>query len=188
MKTDTAKTAAKDKSKKEELSEDDARMKELINHLVEKITSDNEPEDEKVRYIGQLFNEVKQTSGSGTTLPKQLKFLQPDYPRLLAFYNTVSHMQLGKHLADLLSVVSTTLAENYDRDSLRFFKAGTGKLDMDAIGDEFLLNLAGDLAADFEANYELDQSATDDVYRIAQLLLPRLFKHGHEINVVDLLH
>lgn len=187
MKTDTAKSGLKDKNKKEELSEEDTKMKELITHLVDKIISGSETEGEAIRYINQLTNEVKQTAGSGTTLPKQLKFLQPEYPKVIEFYKTVSQNSLGKHLADLLSLVSTTLAENYDRDSLRYYKAGTGKIDLDNIGDEYLLNLAGDLAADFDANYEQDQTAVEDVYRIAQLLLPRLFKHGHEINVVDLL-
>lgn len=187
MKTENKKIIPKDKAKKEELSEEEAALKELIAHLVEKITSTTEPEKDKIRYVTQLFDQVKQTTTSGTTLPKQLKFLQPDYPKLVEYHKSLPESQLSKSLADLFSIVAITLAENYDRDSLKYFKAGTGNLDLESIGDEYILNLAGDLSAEFDASYEQNQTAVDAVYKICQMILPRMFKNGHEINALDLL-
>lgn len=177
----------KDKVKKQELSEEDERLKELIVHLVEKIGSPGEAPTEKVRAIAQLFAEVKQSGATGTTLPKQLKFLQPEYPKLVDFYSQVTDLTIKKPLADLLSLVSPTLSETYQRDSLRYFREGTGRLDFATLGDEYILNLAGDLAGEYEANIDNEQADMDFVFNIGQQILPRLFKNGHEINAVDLL-
>jgi 26S proteasome regulatory subunit N1 len=187
MKSQQPKTQDKDKVKKEEMSEENAQLKELITHLVDKIVSPDESERERVRYIGQLFDQVKQISGSGTTLPKQLKFLHPQYPRLVDCQSTAGSDSVCRHLADLMSLVAITLEENYDRHSLRYLQKGTGTIDLDSIGDEFILNLAGDLSAEFDACYEKDQVAVDNVFALTDRILGRMFKHGHEINAVDLL-
>lgn len=175
------------KEKKPELSEEDEQLKELIAHLVEKITAPTETSQEKIRYIAQLFNEVKQSGNTGTTLPKQLKFLQPDFPKLVEFYGQVADLTVKKPLADLLSLVSPTLAENYSRDSLRYYREGTGNIDFAILGDEYLLNLAGDLSGEYEAMMGENEADLTPLFNIASHILPRLFKNGHEINAVDLL-
>ncbi len=173
--------------KKPELSEEDEQLKELIGHLSEKIVSAVESSPEKLRSIAQLFKEVKQTNNSGTTLPKQLKFLQPDYGKLVSFYSQTSDNQVKRALADLLSVVAPTLEESYDRHSLIYLREGSGKLDINDLGDEYILNLAGDLAAEYEANLEVDKAALEAVHTVTKTILPRLFRNGNEISAVDLL-
>lgn len=173
--------------KKAELSEEDEQLKALIGHLSEKIVSAAESSPEKLRAIAQLFREVRQTGNTGTTLPKQLKFLQPDYSRLVSFYELTDDQQVKRALADLLSVVAPTLEEAYDRHSLAYLRAGTGQLDVGDLGSEYILNLAGDLAAEYEAHLDGDRAALEAVHEVTRAILPKLFRNGNELSAVDLL-
>ena len=189
MSTANAKAPQKkeEPKKPEELSEEDLKIKEAIDYLVEKLSGPGESEPDKIRYAGQLLAEINTSPGSRTALPKQLKFLKPAYQGLADAFLALPEGAVKKAFADLLAVASITLAENYDRDSLRYFRAGSGSLKPEALGDEFVLNLAGDLAADFEARFEGDRAALADIFALSESLLPFLFKFGHEINAVDLL-
>jgi 26S proteasome regulatory subunit N1 len=189
MNTQNAKAPQKkeEAKKPEELSEEDLKIKETIEYLVEKVTASNESEAERIRYAAQLLTEINTVRGTRTALPKQLKFLKPGFQPIVDFYSTLSKGPLSRAVADLLSVASITLAENYDRDSLKYYREGTGNLNPDTLGDEFVLNLAGDIAGDFENRFEGDRTALKDLYALCDILLPFMFKYGHEINAVDLL-
>lgn len=176
----------KDKKKVEELSDEDKALKSEIEYLVEKIRS-NESNFDKNKHIQVLFEKIKTRPSSRTTVPKELKFLQPLYESLVKAYNDMSSdSSEKKQFADLLSYASMTLAENYQQDSLRFFQQGSGSLDIKNLGDEYMLNLTGDIASEYE-NRMTSGQPSEDLYHLAQNLLPLLFKNGHEINAVDLL-
>ena len=182
-KPDDKKTAA------EELSEEDLQLKDQIEYLADKITSETESVGEKAKYVDQLFTEIKVSSASRTALPKQLKFLKPRFNAVVAFYQTLDPAsELAKKMSDMLSFGSITLADTYDRDSLKYLRKGTGTLQPEALGDEFVLNLAGDLAIDYDEQFSDEQSPiAAEIHQMSLALLPFMFKHGHEINAVDLL-
>jgi 26S proteasome regulatory subunit N1 len=173
--------------KPEELSEEDLKIKEAIEYLVEKIVMSNESEADKIRYTNQLLTEINTVRGTRTALPKQLKFLKSGYQSIVDFYNSLPKGSFSRAVADLLSVASITLAENYDRDSLKYFREGSNILNLDTLGDEFVLNLAGDISSDFENRFEGDKTCLNDLYVLCDLILPFMFKYGHEVNAVDLL-
>ncbi len=89
--------------------------------------------------------------------------------------------------AKFFSLASITLEEKYNRTSL-FYLRQTEDFDLETIGDEYLLNLAGDLALDYEERYaeDINQDFTD-IFSLTDRILPLIFKNGHEISGIDLL-
>lgn len=182
----SAKAPAKKPEKKEELSADDIKLKEGLEYLVEKIVSPTEMATDKLRCIESLFNDIRVQTGTKTALPKQLKFLKPHYKKLREYYESLPDEALTRRFADFMSVACITLEDNYKIDSLRFYFKGTGSIVPESLGDEYLLNFAGDLAAEYAQRIELKADKAD-VYLLVQQILPSLFKHGHDINAIDLL-
>lgn len=174
-----------DKKKQEELSEEDQALKAEIEYLVEKVLG-TEGSEARVRYISTLFEKIKTRSTSRTTVPKELKFLKPHYERIASEFKDCTDVKVKTSLADFLSYASITLADNYERDSIKYLQQGTRQLVLSSLGDEFLLNLAGDIAGEFEQKLSLEEN-TDELVELAKEIIAPLFKHGHEINATDML-
>lgn len=91
-----------------------------------------------------------------------------------------------KQFADFLSYAAITMAEEYDKDSLKYFQQGTGNLNWEVLGVEYILNLASDVSSEYENRLTSNQGIADLV-TLGEQILPILFKNGHEIAATDML-
>ena len=138
--------------------------------------------------LDQLFQLILNSRKTRTQIPKELKFLQPHYKNLKENFEQSEDSQFKKNLADFLAVVSISLEENYDRNSLRFLEQGNGLQSAEKWGQEFAINLAGDIGKDYNERYaQGNQKSFDDLYKLSDILLPYMFKNGDTISAVDLL-
>ena len=174
--------------KEEELSEEDQQLKEQIEHAVEKIRDPAINDEERLRYITKLFEQVRTVKKSRVNIPKEIKFLKPLYKDMVESFEKEAQSPFRQGFADFLSYTSMILAENYDADSLKYLKQGSGKVDLKEMGNEYIVNLAGDLAIDYDKRYSEDKNDNfKDILDLTDMILPLLCQSGNEISAVDLL-
>ena len=83
-----------------------------------------------------------------TSVPKPLKFLRPFYDDLKDLYkkkNGVKTEELGRSLADVLSVLGMTMAEEGTRECL-IYKLLGHRTDLGSWGHEFIRSLSGEIS------------------------------------------
>lgn len=187
--TKQADIKAKDAKKKEnELSEEDKQLKEQIEFTIEKIRDTEMLNAERLKYLNDLFEQIRTVKSSRVSLPKEIRFLKPLYPELVVCFEAEKNDTIRRNLADFLSLTCLILSDNYNADSLRYLKAGTGTLKLEDLGDEYLVNLAGDLAIEFDKKYAASKDSDfSEILTLAEQILPLLCSNGHEISAVDLL-
>ena len=115
-----------------------------------------------------------------------MKFLKQYFPQLENAFTQLLDGPRKHALADFLSFVSPSLKEKYDRDCLKYLLAGSADYEPEERGEEYVLALAGDLAAEFLDRLE-SGGDIEVVHRLAAKAMPFLFKSGSEIDAVDLL-
>ena len=183
------KPADKDAKKKEaELSEEDKALKEQIEFAVAKITDTQSMNAERLKYLNDLFEQIRTVKKSRVSLPKEIRFLKSVYPDLVNCFANETNDTIKRNLADFLSITCIILADEYNADSLRYLRQGTGTLKFEELDNEFLVNLAGDLAVEFDRQYSENKDADfSEVLSLAERILPLLCAGGNEISAVDLL-
>lgn len=179
--------SSKKKDTIEDLSPKDQLLKIKIDSLAETICNLENNESETLQSLRELTSEVQKSTKLRTAIPKAMKFLKPHYPKLEeAFDMLIEGSIRKKHLADFLSLVCNSLKENYDRNCLKYLQIGTGDLNLESMGEEYVLALSGDLANEYLSRLE-EGDDTDDLFELANKILPFMFKSGNEINALDLL-
>ena len=139
-----------------------------------------------------LRNEIRSSTSSMTSVPKPLKFLRPRYMYIKQFYREGTRMpaELKHEVADVLSVLAMTMAEEGSRDCLAFkleaWQAG-GK-DLGAWGHQYVRALAGEIGQEYTARVTAD--VPRDVGELVELvdeIVPFNMRHNAEVEAVDLL-
>jgi 26S proteasome regulatory subunit N1 len=171
------------KQKDEDLSEEDKALKEKLAFLVERL-QDEEIELAKSA-LQNLVQEVKSATTTVTSVPKSLKFLKPHYPTIKDFYTRISNSDFKKTYADFLSVLSMTMGDVEQQESLRYLMEGTLN-DYINWGHEYLLHLSGDIAREFNQRLA-KQESTDALIGIVEKIVPYLMQHHSEAYAIDLL-
>lgn len=176
------------KKKENELSEEDKALKEQMEFTVEKITNVDIISAERLKYLNDLFEQIRTVKKSRVSLPKEIRFLKNLYPSLVQCFNNEQNDTIKRNMADFLSLTCIILADEYNADSLRYLKSGTGTLKLEDLGDEFIVNLAGDLAVEFDIKYADNKDADfSEILTLVEQILPLLCANGNEISAVDLL-
>ncbi|KAG0663840.1 proteasome regulatory particle base subunit [Maudiozyma exigua] len=201
----TGKTTEKtNKNKKndeeEQLSEEDAKLKEDLELLVERLMEDNaslyEPSLEKLKSF------IQNSTSSMTAVPKPLKFLRPAYPSLCAVHDKWTDKKAKSALAGILSVLSMTYSDNGKYDSLRY-RLLSDETDLESWGHEYIRHLALEIGEIYndelekEANATSDESESltpsssefskDEILQLSLDIVPYFLKHNGEEDAVDLL-
>lgn len=158
-------------------------MKEKLALLVERLQDSNQ-EISKVALNG-LVDEVRSATTSVTSVPKSLKFLKPHYPAIRDAFNSVANSEFKKSFADFLSVLSMTMGDPANPESLSFLLQGTLK-DFTNWGHEYLLHLSGEIARENAKRLE-GQKSNDDLLRIVEKIVPHLIQQNSEAYAIDLL-
>ncbi|KND04040.1 proteasome regulatory particle base subunit RPN1 [Spizellomyces punctatus DAOM BR117] len=167
----------------EELSEEDRQLKEELEMLVERLKETNtslyKPALETLRTL------IRTATSSMTSVPKPLKFLRPHYQALIEVYERWSEGDNKRFLADILSVLSMSYAEEGKRESLRYRLLGSAE-PAGSWGHEYVRHLASELIGEYAALNEKDED-TEHVLNQALEIVPFLLKHNAEADAVDLM-
>lgn len=181
------------KEKPEELSEEDIALKEGLELAVQRLMEEDVALHQAA--LNHLANEIKSATSSMTSVPKPLKFLRPHYDSLKIVYNRWEESHAMKTLlADVLSVLSMTMAVAGSRECLKFKLLGTAA-DCSAWGHEYIRSLAGEIAEEFNARAaEVEAELAEEEYVISEELMnlvedvvPFQMHHNAEAEAVDLL-
>lgn len=120
-----------------------------------------------------------------TSVPKPFKFLKVHYPTLMTLYEQSPDNAHKRSLADFLSVLSMTMAEQDQHISLKLLMQGTMK-DFMNWGHEYLHHLAGDIGAEYTSKLE-NQQSTDDLIELVKQIIPQFISNNSEADAIDLL-
>ena len=141
--------------KEEELSEEDLKMKESLEALVDRLA---DPKSVATA-IESLGKEIRTSTTSMTSVPKPLKFLRPHYETIKAAFLIVPQ-DCKANFADVLSVLATVSGKEDDREALKFRLQGTG-CDPGTWGHEYLRHMAGELAAEYHHRSQEGESCDE---------------------------
>lgn len=144
-----------------------------------------------------LATEIQSATASMTSVPKPLKFLRPFYNDMKKFYSR--HQKVNdvfrKKLADVLSVLAMTMAEEGSRDMLKFKLSGN-RSELGVWGHEFVRALCGEISQEYATlpsvneEGEKDKSVEQKRHELTELshdIVPFLIKQNTETEAVDLL-
>ncbi|TPX59356.1 hypothetical protein PhCBS80983_g02503 [Powellomyces hirtus] len=182
----------KKQEEEEELSEEDRQLKEELEMLVERLKESNtglhKPTLETLRTL------IRTSTSSMTAVPKPLKFLRPHYQTIIDVYQKWTDGDNKRFLADILSVLSMSYAEEGKRESLRYRLNGSAE-SAGSWGHEYVRHLALELIAEYTALTDGEEDSTkmavtpdtEHVLKEALDIVPFLLKHNAEADAVDLM-
>jgi 26S proteasome regulatory subunit N1 len=181
------------KDKAEELSEEDAALKEGLELAVQRLMEDEVPLHKPA--LLHLSNEIKSATSSMTSVPKPLKFLRPHYESLKVVYNRWEEThEMKPLLADVLSVLAMTMAPAGSRECLKFKLLGTST-DCSAWGHEYVRSLAGEISEEYNAQSsvaelelaEEEYMISEELMTLVEDIVPFQMHHNAEAEAMDLL-
>ena len=173
----------------EELSEEDQALKEGLELAVLRLKEDDTSLHKQA--LDHLVTEIKSATSSMTSVPKPLKFLRPHYDTLKSVYESWPLMHSMKRMmADVMSVLAMTMAEQGSRESLRFKLQGT-QVNVSSWGHEYVRSLSGEISEEYNQRMldspADDEPIVDDLMQLVDDILPFQMKHNAEAEAVDLL-
>lgn len=168
----------------EELSEEDQKLKDELDMLVERLT-----EADKSLYkpaLEAIKESIKTSTSSMTAVPKPLKFLRPHYEKLCEAYEKWPKGAEKDSLADTLSVLGMTYSDDEDRrDTLKYRLLSPGT-DIGSWGHEYMRHLALEIGQEHQKRLD-DEKDTDDLTQLVMTLVPFFLSHNAEADAVDIL-
>ncbi|XP_022117848.2 26S proteasome non-ATPase regulatory subunit 2 [Pieris rapae] len=166
----------------DDLSEEDKRLQEELNMLVEKLVG-NEV-DLYFPALQMLSNLIRTSTTSMTSVPKPLKFLREHYPALKEVYEKIEDPKTKKFCADVVSVlamgVSGTLDVAEKRECLKYCLLGT-MANVGEWGHEYVRQLEGEISEEWNVEN------MDSLLPLVRDVIAFDMKHSAEIQACDLL-
>lgn len=181
----------KDKKAPEELSDEDAALKEGLELAVSRLKEQDQNLHKQA--LDHLTSEIKSSTSSMTSVPKPLKFLKPHYESLKEVYAQWSMQHAMKRtFADVISVLAMTMAEPGTRECLRFKLVGT-QVNVSSWGHEYVRSLAGEISEEYNVRLaetpldEEEEAEFDDLNVLIDDIVPFQMHHNAEAEAVDML-
>ncbi|EAZ63122.2 predicted protein [Scheffersomyces stipitis CBS 6054] len=180
----------KKEQKEEELSEEDQRLKDDLELLVERLAEPDQESGLYDKYLSTLKTYIKDSTTSMTAVPKPLKFLRPHYPALTELYDKWAETHGVKtnvvvSLADILSVLAMTYSDDGKRDSLKYRLLSSDTTIADW-GHEYMRHLALEIGESYQEELGSDESI-EKLVQLAIQIVPFFLEHNAEADAVDLL-
>ncbi|CAK1580372.1 unnamed protein product [Parnassius mnemosyne] len=166
----------------DDLSEEDKRLQEELNMLVEKLVGSDV--DLYFPALQMLSNLIRTSTTSMTSVPKPLKFLREHYPSLKQVYEKINDEKTKKFCADVVSVLamgvsgSTEAAEK--RECLKYCLLGTMS-NVGEWGHEYVRQLEGEIAEEWNIEN------MDTLLPLVRDVVTFDMQHSAEIQACDLL-
>jgi len=216
----------KDKAEEEEnaLSEEDQELKERLDTCVSTVLNVDKEEAVTVplrlKALDVIVTELRTATSSMTSVPKPLKFLRPHFADIKKLHSTIVDetkedessigndlLELKARLADVLSVLSMTMGNHDERESLKFKLSGMKDYDLlesrgsksanaednlGSWGHEFVRSLAGEIGQEYNervlngADPDADEPF-QDLLGMVDVIVPFHVTHNAEAEAVDLL-
>jgi len=189
----------------EDLSEEDAALKEKLDMLVVR-AMDRDSGVQKLA-LETIRSEVRTSTSSMTSVPKPLKFLRHHYPKLKEYFASASaddpaSVENRTAMADILSVLAMTMAEEGSRESLSFKLQGSTDAPQ-SWGHEYVRSLCGEIGQEYNARMDaaVEGSSADegdpmidvadvkvgDLMALVDEIVPFLISSNAESEACDLL-
>ncbi|GEQ72037.1 hypothetical protein JCM33374_g5723 [Metschnikowia sp. JCM 33374] len=179
-------------SQEEELSEEDQRLKDDLELLVERLGEPSQPESVYIDLLNTMKDHIRDSTTSMTAVPKPLKFLRPHFPLMNEVYekwantkDTVSP-KLVLSLADVLSVLAMTNSDTGKQDSLKF-RLIAGEETVADWGHEYMRHLALEIGESYQEKSGVDDDHIVHLVELSLKIVPFFLKHNAEADAVDLL-
>lgn len=179
--------SAKEEDGEEDLSEEDAALKEQLELLVERV-QDNDAGVQKLA-LDTIRSEIRSATSSMTSVPKPLKFLRPHYGTLKDFFARMPAGDNKVYMADVVSVLAMTMAEDGERECLTFKLQGS-RDNPEQWGHEYVRHLCGEIGAEHASLVDAGAASTtelEDLARLVDQIVPFLVSSNAEPEAVDLL-
>lgn len=174
----------------EELSEEDQKLKDDLELLVERLVEPDQQEGLCVTSLETMKNFIKDSTTSMTAVPKPLKFLRPHYELLTELYENWAEKgvsdKLLLQLADVISVLATTRSDESKADSLKYRLLASDETIADW-GHEYMRHLALEIGESYEAKLGSDDAYIARLVELSFHIVPFFLKHNAEADAVDLL-
>lgn len=168
----------------EELSEEDQKLKDELDMLVERLTEADSSLYEAA--LEAIKTSIKTSTSSMTAVPKPLKFLRPHYDKLTEAYEKWPKGANQDSLADTLSVLGMTYSDDEGRrDTLKYRLLAPGT-DIGSWGHEYMRHLALEIGQEYEIRQQ-EEKDSEDITSLALVLVPFFLKHNAEADAVDIL-
>jgi len=167
----------------EELSEEDQKLKDELDMLVERLQ-----ESDASLYkpaLEAIKDSIKTSTSSMTAVPKPLKFLRPHYQKLGETYEKWPVGADKTSLADTLSVLGMTYSDEERFDTLKY-RLLAPSTDLASWGHEYMRHLALEIGQEYQRRLNDDEDA-DELVNLTLELVPFFLKHNAEADAVDLL-
>lgn len=176
----------------EELNEEDQKLKDDLELLVEKLADPAHSAKQDLEYLDTMKTFIKESTTSMTAVPKPLKFLRPHYPLLTELYgkwasdgSKVSN-ELLLQFADVLSVLAMTYSDAGEKESLKYRLLASDN----TIGDwghEYMRHLALEIGDAYQERLGSDEVYIARLVDLSLQIVPFFLKHNAEADAVDLL-
>ncbi|CAK7894420.1 26S proteasome regulatory subunit Rpn1p [[Candida] anglica] len=181
-------TKKQPKKEEEELSEEDQRLKDDLEMLVERLNESSQTVEFYGKCLNTLKDFIKDSTTSMTAVPKPLKFLRPHYPLLTEIYDKWAEAKspIVDQLADVLSVLAMTYSDDGKRDSLKYRLLSSSDTIADW-GHEYMRHLALEIGETYQEKLGVDEEAINQLVSLSLKIAPFFLKHNAEADAVDLL-
>lgn len=182
------KKSGKKKKDEVELSEADQALKDNLDLLVERLQDANT--QISVNAITALKDKIRSATSSMTSVPKPLKFLKPHYGTIVEFHERVLDADRKTSLADLLSVLSMTMAEEEGKVLEYRLKAGG---DFETWGHQYVRHLQREITEKYEHHNTTDEDDEDGSWEegplveLANRMVKFYMEHNAEPEACDIL-
>lgn len=172
----------------EELSEEDQKLKDDLEALVERLSEPCQSDAEYTECLDTMKSFIRELTTSMTAVPKPLKFLRPHYPLMTELYDKWLDKTpaLVLSLADVLSVLAMTYSDGGKRDSLKYRLLA----DNDTValwGHEYMRHLALEIGQAYQESLGSDDAHVAQLVDLSLKIVPFFLKHNAEADAVDLL-
>ncbi|EEA05445.1 proteasome/cyclosome repeat family protein [Cryptosporidium muris RN66] len=172
-----------------DMTEEYVALKEEIDGYVAHILSEIDEEAN----LGDLAKAIQNSTSSMTSVPKALKLLGTHFESLRDHYEkntfkTPSHSAICLSLlAEILSILCTTLGDIKERNALKFRLLSNRFDNLQNWGQEYMRNLGGEIGLEYNERISNNNTNVDDLLSLVKTIVPyQISKHG-EIEAIDLL-
>ncbi|KAI8473352.1 MAG: 26S proteasome regulatory complex [Monoraphidium minutum] len=168
-----------------DLSEEDLELKNKLEQLAARAAGPDASAAKAA--LADIRAEIQSSQTAMSAVPKPLKFLVPHVDALRAAFDAMAPGAPNRPaLADILSVLASTVAgKEGERLGLRYKLAG-GLDDLGQWGHEYLRHISGEVAEEFKVQQEAGGDVADLMHLVEQIA-PYHMSHNAEPEAVDLL-
>jgi 26S proteasome regulatory subunit N1 len=162
-----------------DLSEEDLELKKNIELMVERLGDADAGVARSA--LDALTKEIHTTTSSMTAVPKPLKFLRPHLDTLVKLFDAMSPSELRRGIADVLSLLCSTVAgKEGERQGLTYKLQGNTS-DLATWGHEYMRHLAGEIAEEYKARTERSADVAELIGLVDQIVPYHMTHNAGEV-------